>query len=109
MGSVASALTGTPLGAIAPVLTEAVKDTPTSQTGQASSGGATRSNWSFGSGDMTIQSKSSGTASTGAKSNAQDAGGSNGSDAAAIAGLPWWGWLALAGGALLVLIFALRR
>ncbi len=110
MGSVASALTGTPLGAIAPVLTEAVKDTPTSQTGQASSGGATRSNWSFGSGDMTIQSKSSGTASTGAKSNAQDAGGSNGSDAAAaLAGLPWWGWLALAGGALLVLFLALRR
>jgi len=107
MGTVASALSGTPIGALAPVLSEAVKDTPTSQTGQASSGGATRSNWSFGSGDMTIMSKSSGTATTGAKSTAQDAGGSNGGGS--LAGMPAWGWVALAAGGLLVLFALLWR
>lgn len=106
-GSLADVLGGSPLAALSPVLSEAVKDTPTNQTGQATSGGATRAAWNLTSGDFVIQSRSSGTATTGSKSVSQDASGSSGGGSAA--GMPWWGWLAIAGAGLLSLFLILRR
>ncbi len=106
--SVGAALTGSPMDAVTSVLGEAVKDTPTNQTATATSGGATRTNWSLGSGDFVITSRSSGSSTTGARSTAQDAGGSNG-EAGAVAGMPVWGWFAIAGAGILALVFALRR
>jgi hypothetical protein len=109
----AAALNATPYGMAAGVLTEAVKDAPTSQTGQAGrSGGDLRSNWSFSSGDMVIQSKSSGSATTGNRSASQDASGTNAATpaaAAALAGIPTWIYAAGAAVVLLLVVLLRRR
>lgn len=97
IGSIAAS--ASPYGAAASALAPALADTPTSLT--ASSGGANRANWSLGSGDFVVSSRSTGSQATGAKTVGQDAGGTN------AAAVPWYVW-ALGAAALLLAAWRLR-